>query len=169
MQTITTALTTVIWYGPTTSLSTAPWRTSTAIVRLVNGAGYSSYDPTQSINSLTQVVAGQVLIIESPAAAYGGVGYQLDNGTVAPVAVRLVAHFAAGQTALAFPVKITGADQPGTYNIDPNNPASGLTSLSYAKAGAAVVLPVILALNETLTVTGTTATGVEGFLTLIKQ
>ena len=172
MQTITTALTTVIWYGPTTTLSSASWRNSTAIVRLVNGAGYSSYDPNQGINSLAQVVAGQVLIVESPAAAYGGAGYLLDNGTppTAPAnPVRLIASFPAGGTSPA-PITITLNDQVGTYNLDGSFPASGVTGVTYAKAGVGVVsLPITLGVGDTLTITGTTAAGTAGLLTLIKQ
>jgi hypothetical protein len=172
MQTITTALATVIWYGPTTTLSSASWRNSTSIVRLVNGAGYSSYDPTQGINSLSQVVAGQVLIVESPSVAYSGAGFTIDNGT-APTAtanpVRLIASFPAGGTSPA-PLTITLSDQVGTYNLDGSFPAAGVTGVTYTKAGAGVVaLPITLALNDVLTISGTTVAGTAGILTLLKQ
>lgn len=86
MQQITQPLTPVTWYGPTLVLANAPWKNNVAVVRLINagGTGYSSFDPAQTFNSLTQVVAGQVLITESLAAAYSA-GYALDNGT-APTA-----------------------------------------------------------------------------------
>ena len=156
----------------------APWLSN--VIKIIRPSLSSGINTRQSYNgAYGGATPGGAVSALTPGLIYeitSGLtnGWTLPDFTRLPVdpaanAVRLVAHFAAGQTALAFPLKITGADQPGTYNLDPNNPLSGLTGISYAKAGAGVTLPVALALNDTLTITGTTASGVDGLLTLIKQ
>ena len=174
MQTITQALTTVIWYGATLPLANAPWKSSTLIVRQVNGSGYSSFDPTQQFNSLAQIATGQVLIVESLASAYGGAGYQLDNGT-APTApanpVRLIASFPAGGTSPAPITLLPSGDQAGTYNLDPNNAPVGVSTgaVSYTINGTAASLPFLLAAGNVLIITATTVAGTPGSVTLLKQ
>lgn len=173
MQQITQPIAQVIWYSTALSLAAAPWRLSTAIVRMVNpqGTGYISFTPGSNFNALTSVAAGQVLIVESTTSAYTA-GYGLENGT-APTAtanaVRLVAHFAANQTNLAFPLKITSPEQAGSYIVDSGNQPVGVSISAYAINGGTVGLPTpALVVGDTLTITGSTGLS-DGYLTLIKQ
>ena len=171
---ITKLLTDLVWYGPTTTLSNVAWRTSIKGVRAINpaGTGFISYDPAQTLNSLTSIATGQIIQVSALAAAIQGGGFVLDNG-VPPTstgtgAVRLVATFPANQTS-AVPLPVLFADEPGTYALDGGNPAVGVTGLAYAKAGVAVNLPVTLAAGEVLTITGTAAAGQDGRVVLLKQ
>lgn len=174
MVQITKLLTDLVWYGPSTALSSVPWRTSVRLVRAINpaGTGANSYDPATTLNSLSTIANGQIIRVEALAASYQGQGFALDNGIPATStgtnAVRLVATFEAGKTSLVS-MPVLFADEPGTYALDPNNPAVGVTNLVYAKAGVAANLPVTLAAGEILLATGTAATGQDGRLVLIKQ
>ena len=120
MVTITTALTTVIWYGPGIALSQTLWASKSVYVRLVNGSGYSSFDPAPaqaSFNSLQSVATGQVLIVESLASAYSVAGgYQLDNGT-APT----------GTAPAATPISWPSFSDAGT---GPATPINGIIDVS---------------------------------------
>jgi hypothetical protein len=172
MMQITKSLTAVRWYGANLPLVGSPLANHVKVVRIINpgGNGFISFNPASGFNSLTQVNTGDDIVVESKTSSISGGGYSLDNGTL-PVAQRL--SFPAG--ASTYPFSITpAAGEAGTYKLDSANPATGLSSITYAKTpaggtSAPVTLPVTLAVGDTLTVTATTAPGTPGFLALITQ
>ena len=170
----------VPWIGPATTLAGLPWFTAAnvgAVYRVsANRLGYISSIPGEAFPGFTQVLptaAGQVpdayiFVVKA--------GFALDDtliGQPVPVPPRLVGVFPANATAFVLALGPLEADQAGSYILDPARPATGLANLSYAKNGTAVTLSttvaVVLATGDTLAVTGTTATGATGRISLIKQ
>ena len=167
MLTITKKLTRLTWYGPTLVLANASWKASAKLVRRLNtgGTGSDSFNPNSGYNALTQVAAGDIVEVEAVSASPS---FSIDNGVAPTGGVSLIARFVANSTALAYPLTIpVGA--AGTYALDAANPITGLTNVSYAKGGAALTFPAALLAGDVITITGTTAAGADGILTLIQQ
>lgn len=153
----------IIWGGATTDLATAPFKTALTGAYKVNTAknAFISFRPTSQFNNLPEFETGGVYLLVVASTV------TIADALLGPPASRLVATFPASTTT-SVSMKILAGDE-GTYALDPDNPTTGLTSISYTKGGNTLTLPVALALNDTLIATGTTAQGVEGSLTLIKQ
>lgn len=163
----------VPWIGPAITLAGQSWFNTTNLAAVykpsANRAGYISNAPGSGFPAFAQVVPTTAGAVPEAYIFVVKVAFQLDSALIGqPVLTptRLVASFPAGQTALAVALPIAYADQVGSYGLDSS---TGLSSLAYAKNGGATSLPVTVALNDTLTVTATTASGVAGLLTLTKQ
>ena len=118
----------VPWIGPATTLAGQPWFTAanlTGVYRAsANRQSYISNSPGDPFPGFLQVLptaAGQVpdayiFVVKVP--------FTLDSSLIGqPVAVPnpvlLVAHFAAGQTALAFPLKSRARTSPAPTTWTP--------------------------------------------------
>ncbi len=155
----------------TLNTTNAPWLNN--VVKIIRPSLGTGVNTRQSYNgAYNGATPGGAVSTLQPGLTYeitaGATnGWMLPNFTRVPVldVTRLVIPFPAGQT-LAFLAPITADDQAGTYMLESS---TGLTNISYQKNGAAVAIPFALVKGDVLTATATTASGVEGLLTLVKQ
>ena len=150
MQQITQPLTPVTWYGPSLVLANAPWKSSVSVVRLINaaGTGYASFDPAQSFNSLTQVVAGQVLTINALPAAYAASGFTIDNGIGTTSTTDTSVFVAPAAASTKFQVLVSSRFQfgPPAFTV-----GAGSVSIQLGAAGAFQTYDLFNAALATLT------------------
>lgn len=176
--TITVGQNPLIYTGTTPLvLANAIWYTPANVdkIYLVNpsGVGYTSGRPGISTGVTTLTAAspnakpvGVIIVAKQP--------FSVDGALFGARVVSQRLSFPPGAPAYSFPITASDAEA-ATYDLDPANPATGLSALAYAKTTAGssnavnVTLPVLLSAGDTLTVTATTAANTAGFLALISQ
>lgn len=176
--TVDTKLINVLYTGATTltlNTTNTPWISN--VIKLIRPSTSTGTNTRQSYNgSFGGATPGGAVTSLVPGTVYeltAGVtnNWVLPNFTRVPVEniIRLVGNFPASSTNTVL-LSVDFPEQAGTYAL----PTTGsqvvsLTGISFSKGGSGVTGTVTLAQGDILAVTGTTASGVLGKITLIKQ